>query len=80
MLKRTLASNISDGAIDAHYQRGLDAGALGGKLAGAGGGGFLLFYCPPAAQRWFLEAMRGLRQVPFGFEFNGSRIIHFSEE
>jgi len=80
VLKRTLASKISDDAIDAHYQRGLDAGALGGKLAGAGGGGFLLFYCPPSAQRCFLAAMSGLRQIPFGFEFSGSRIIHFSDE
>ena len=67
VLKRTLASKISDEAIDAYYQRGLDAGALGGKLAGAGGGGFLLFYCPPSAQRCFLAAMSGLRQIPFQF-------------
>ena len=80
VLKRTLASKISDDAIDAHYQRGLDAGALGGKLAGAGGGGFLLFYCPASAQRCFLAAMSGLRHIPFGFELSGSRIIHFSDE
>ena len=79
-LKRALASRISDGTIDAHYERGLSAGALGGKLAGAGGGGFLLFYCPPLAQRGFLEAMTGLRRVPFRFEFSGSRIIHVSDE
>jgi len=80
ILKRTLASKISDAGIDAHYQRGLDAGALGGKLAGAGGGGFLLFYCPPAAQVRFLAAMSQLRHVPFHFEFSGSRIIHYSDE
>jgi D-glycero-alpha-D-manno-heptose-7-phosphate kinase len=80
VLKRTLASKISNEAIDAHYGRGLDAGALGGKLVGAGGGGFLLFYCPPRAQSYFLAAMRGLRQIPFRFEFSGSRIIHFSDE
>ena len=79
-LKRKLASSISDSFIDAHYQRGLDAGALGGKLAGAGGGGFLLFYCPAPAQDRFLAAMNGLRQVPFRFEFSGSRIIHISDE
>jgi D-glycero-alpha-D-manno-heptose-7-phosphate kinase len=79
-LKKTLASKISDASIDAHYERGLDAGALGGKLAGAGGGGFLLFYCPHQAQISFLAAMSGLRQVPFKFEFSGSKIIHFSEE
>jgi D-glycero-alpha-D-manno-heptose-7-phosphate kinase len=80
VLKRTLASKISDEVIDAHYQRGLDAGALGGKLAGAGGGGFLVFYCPPPAQKGFLTAMSGIRRIPFRFDFNGSRIIHFAEE
>ncbi len=80
ILKRTLASKISDRSIDDHYQQGLDAGALGGKLAGAGGGGFLLFYCPPPAQRCFLTAMSGLRQIPFHFEFSGSRVIHISDE
>src|SRR5262249_42395399 len=80
VLKKTLASKISNGVIDAYYQQGLDAGALGGKLVGAGGGGFLLFYCPPRARNWFLSAMSGLRQIPFHFEFNGSRIIHVSDE
>jgi D-glycero-alpha-D-manno-heptose-7-phosphate kinase len=80
LLKKTLTSKISDGAIDAYYQRGLDAGALGGKMAGAGGGGFVLFYCPASAQDCFLAAMSGLKQVPFRFEFSGSRIIHFSDE
>jgi D-glycero-alpha-D-manno-heptose-7-phosphate kinase len=80
LLKKTLASKISDEAIDAHYQQGLKAGALGGKLLGAGGGGFLLFYCPPTAQSSFLMAMSGLRRIPFRFDFNGSRIIHVSDE
>jgi D-glycero-alpha-D-manno-heptose-7-phosphate kinase len=80
VLKKTLATKISNGTVDAHYQRGLDAGALGGKLAGAGGGGFMLFYCPPRAQSCFFSAMSGLRQIPFQFEFNGSQIIHFSDE
>jgi D-glycero-alpha-D-manno-heptose-7-phosphate kinase len=80
VLKRTMASKISDGAIDTHYQRGLEAGALGGKLVGAGGGGFLLFYCPPSAQSCFFAAMSDLRRIPFNFEFSGSRIIHFSDE
>ena len=80
LLKKTLASKISDAGIDATYQKGLDAGALGGKLVGAGGGGFLLFYCPPKAQGSFLAAMSGLRRLPFHFDFGGSRIIHISEE
>jgi D-glycero-alpha-D-manno-heptose-7-phosphate kinase len=80
LLKKTLASKISDRSIDAHYERGIDAGALGGKLVGAGGGGFLLFYCPQQAQSSFLAAMSGLKRVPFRFDFGGSRIIHVSEE
>jgi D-glycero-alpha-D-manno-heptose-7-phosphate kinase len=80
VLKRSLASKISDDSIDAYYQRGLDAGALGGKLAGAGGGGFLMFYCPTPSQSCFLKAMNGLRQVPFNFQLSGSRIIHYSDE
>jgi D-glycero-alpha-D-manno-heptose-7-phosphate kinase len=79
-LKRTLASKISDSMIDAYYQQGIDAGALGGKLVGAGGGGFLLFYCPASSQSWFLRSMSELRRVPFRFEVNGSRIIHISDE
>src|SRR5208337_2470247 len=80
VLKKSLASKISNGVIDNYYQQGLDAGALGGKLAGAGGGGFLLFYCPPRAQHFFLTAMSELRCVPFRFETNGSRVIHVSDE
>jgi D-glycero-alpha-D-manno-heptose-7-phosphate kinase len=80
LLKKTLASKISSDFIDANYNKGLEAGALGGKLAGAGGGGFLLFYCPPRAQQYFLAAMSELRPVPFRFEFNGSRVIHISDE
>jgi D-glycero-alpha-D-manno-heptose-7-phosphate kinase len=79
-LKKTLASKISSDVIDAYYQKGLEAGALGGKLAGAGGGGFLLFYCPPRARQFFLAAMSELRRVPFRFEFSGSRVIHVSDE
>jgi D-glycero-alpha-D-manno-heptose-7-phosphate kinase len=75
-----LASKISDGAIDSYYQQGLEAGALGGKLVGAGGGGFLLFYCPPSAQSSFLAAMSGLRRVPLQFDFSGSRVIHIADE
>lgn len=80
VLKKTLASKVSNNVIDAHYQRGLDAGALGGKVTGAGGGGFLLLYCPPVAQSRLLNAMGGLRRIPFQFEFNGSRVIHVSDE
>jgi D-glycero-alpha-D-manno-heptose-7-phosphate kinase len=80
LLKKTLSSKITSEVIDTYYQKGLEAGALGGKLAGAGGGGFLLFYCPPRARQFFLAAMTELRRVPFRFEFNGSRVIHVSDE
>jgi D-glycero-alpha-D-manno-heptose-7-phosphate kinase len=80
LLKKTLASKISSDVIDAYYQKGLEAGALGGKLAGAGGGGFLLFYCPPRARQFFLAAMSELRRIPLCLEFNGSRVIHVSDE
>jgi D-glycero-alpha-D-manno-heptose-7-phosphate kinase len=80
LLKKTLASKISSEVIDAYYQKGLEAGALGGKLAAGGGGGFLLFYCPPRARRFFLTAISELRRVPFCFEFNGSRVTHVSDE
>jgi D-glycero-alpha-D-manno-heptose-7-phosphate kinase len=79
-LKKTLASKITSDVIDAYHQKGLEAGALGGKLAGGGDGGFLLFRCPPRARRFFLTAISELRRVPFGFEFNGSRVIHVSDE
>jgi D-glycero-alpha-D-manno-heptose-7-phosphate kinase len=80
LVKKTLASKIFSDVIDAYYQKGLEAGALGGKLAGAGGGGFLLFYCPPRARQFFLAAMSELRRIPLCLEFNGSRVIHVSDE
>jgi D-glycero-alpha-D-manno-heptose-7-phosphate kinase len=80
LLKKKMAAKISDAGIDAHYERGIDAGALGGKVAGAGGGGFLLFYTPPAAQKWFLESMKSLRRVPFQFCSTGSRVIYVDNE
>jgi D-glycero-alpha-D-manno-heptose-7-phosphate kinase len=80
VLKKTLASSISHSVIDDYYQLGLESGALGGKVVGAGGGGFMLFYCPASARSRFLEAMSGLRRLPFQFEPNGSRIIHIAEE
>lgn len=80
LLKKQMASKISDDQIDTIYQRALDAGALGGKVAGAGGGGFIFFYTPPRARRWFLEAMKHLMRVPFRFCLNGSRVIHFIDE
>jgi len=73
-IKKTLAPRISDPRLDAIYARGLEAGALGGKLLGAGGGGFFLFFCPPRSQDDLRRAL-GLRELKFGFDREGSKII-----
>ena len=79
-LKRQTGSQVSTGTIDELYQKGLDAGALGGKLLGAGGGGFMLFYVPPEKQESVRMAMHELLYVPFHFENGGTRIIHYTPE
>ena len=75
--KRKMASNMSDGPIDEHYEAARKAGAIGGKLMGAGGGGFFMFYARPAERRRVHEvlAARGLRPMRFRFDFDGARIM-----
>jgi D-glycero-alpha-D-manno-heptose-7-phosphate kinase len=75
--KRKLASNMTDSAIDEHYEAARKAGALGGKLMGAGGGGFFMFYVRAAERRRVQEtlAARGLRPLRFRFDFDGARIV-----
>ena len=80
MLKRQTGSAVSTNSIDALYQKGMDAGALGGKLLGAGGGGFLLFYVQPEAQTSVKAAMKDLLYIPFRFENGGTQIIHYTPE
>ncbi len=79
-LKRQTGSQISTDSIDALYQQAFDAGALGGKLLGAGGGGFLVFYVQPEKQEAVKAAMSGLMRVPFEFENGGTRVIHYTPE
>ena len=79
VLKRTLSRKISNGRIEALYERALAAGALGGKLLGAGGGGFLLLLCPPAVKGAVRAAMESCFEMPFRFEWGGSRIVHVGE-
>lgn len=79
-LKRQTGSKISTGSIDALYQQAVDAGALGGKLLGAGGGGFLVFYVQPEKRKAVEAAMSGLMRVPFEFENGGTRVIHYTPE
>jgi len=80
LLKKQLASGISNPAIDQAYDVALKNGALGGKLLGAGGGGFLLFYCPVNLQQKLIAALKPLRQFDFKFDLEGSKLIHFSDE
>lgn len=80
MLKRSLGSKVSNGSVDGLYDAARRAGALGGKLTGAGGGGFLLLFVPPEAQSRVREALRPVVHVPFAFESTGSQIIHFDQE
>ena len=77
-LKKSTGAHISSSAIDELYEAGKQAGALGGKLLGAGGGGFLLFYVPRERQEDVLKRLNHILHVPFHFENGGSRIIHNS--
>lgn len=74
-LKRRLAKSVSAPALDAWYERAIDAGAYGGKLCGAGGGGFFLFVVAPDRRRSVIEALGELREVPIGYEPQGSRLL-----
>jgi D-glycero-alpha-D-manno-heptose-7-phosphate kinase len=75
VLKKQLSRDVSTARIDAWYDAARRAGAIGGKILGAGSGGFLLFYAPRRRHRAIREALAGLRPVPMGFESQGSRII-----
>lgn len=78
--KRGLARAISTPYIDNLYQAALDAGADGGKITGAGGGGFLLLFVPPERQSAVRETLSKIIRVPFKFEHSGSQIIFFDQE
>lgn len=75
MLKKQLASKVSNSAVDDLYQLALNAGASGGKIAGAGGGGFLLLYCPPERQERLRQEMHMLQELPFNLGQDGSKVI-----
>ncbi len=78
MLKRSLTDKISTSLIDKIYQTAMDNGALGGKILGAGGGGFILFYAKPEHQKAIKKALRNLIYVPFKFDDQGSQIIYYA--
>ena len=78
--KRSITDGISNSKIDNFYERGLSAGALGGKLLGAGGGGFLLFFCEPHNQSKLRAELSELRELKFTLEPEGSKIVHVGSD
>lgn len=79
-LKRQTGGAVSTDSIDGLYAKGIAEGALGGKLLGAGGGGFLVFYVQPEKQESVRAAMKDLMYIPFEFEDGGTRVIHYTPE
>ena len=80
MLKRSLASGISTLFIDEAYERARKTGAAGGKLLGAGGAGFMLFYVPEEKQKQVREEMAGFREMEFEMDNSGASIIHVDKD
>ena len=79
-LKRGITSRITNNDIDDIYLTAIKAGALGGKLLGAGGGGFILFYVEKDKQEKVKEALSKLLYVPFNFENEGTKIMYYMPE
>jgi len=79
-LKKTLSQKISNTNIDDIYETGLRAGALGGKLLGAGGGGFMLFFVPPDRRQALRESLRKLLCIPMSFYNRGSHVVVYEPE
>ena len=80
MLKKSMASGISNQLIDETYEKAINAGALGGKLLGAGGAGFMIFYVKPEKQNAVREALKELREMDFEMDNSGASIIHIDKE
>ncbi len=79
MLKKSLVDSISNDSINCYYERARSAGAIGGKVLGAGGGGFLLFYVEPHNKHRVRKALADLSELPFIFEPQGSKVIYISD-
>lgn len=79
-LKRNISNHISTESIDQLYKTAVDAGAIGGKLLGAGGGGFLLLYAEKEKQKYILKALKSLLYVPFQFENKGTQVLYYNPE
>ena len=79
-IKRSLTQRITNASIDGIYEAGLSAGALGGKLLGAGGGGFMLFFVPPERRQNLRERLKKLLCVPFSFSSRGSNVVVYEPD
>jgi len=79
-VKKTLTQNITNTSIDDIYEAGLSAGALGGKLLGAGGGGFMLFFVPPERREALRSRLKKFLCVPFAFSNRGSQVVVYEPE
>lgn len=79
-LKRQTGKAVTTDEIDFLYEKGIKAGALGGKLLGAGGGGFIIFYVRQEKQKSVLQAMKDLLHIPFEFETSGTMVVHYTPE
>ena len=80
MLKKSLASGISNPLIDETYEKAMKAGALGGKLLGAGGAGFMIFYVKEDSKESVRKALNGLREMDFEMDNSGASIVHVDKE
>ncbi len=80
LAKRGLSSCVSNSEVDQAYEAARASGAIGGKITGAGGGGFMLLFVPPEHHKAVREALSKLIHVPFSFDFNGSQIVYFQHE
>ena len=79
-LKREINGKVSNSVIDRYYVRALEAGALGGKLLGAGGGGFLLIYASEEKRQAVRNALSDLLEIPFRFETRGAKVLYYEPE
>ncbi len=80
MIKRSMTPFITNSHIDEIYETGRRAGALGGKLLGAGGGGFILFFVKPEQRARVKDALKNILFVPFAFEFTGSQVVYYAPQ
>jgi D-glycero-alpha-D-manno-heptose-7-phosphate kinase len=76
LLKKSLAGSISNEFIEEIYERGIKAGASGGKVLGAGGGGFILFYCEPEKQHYLRKELSNFKEFKFNFDLEGAKIVY----